>query len=143
MCGAVFASAVGATASATTSVATSATALVVASDDETDTVSSSCSGIGVVGSALITEQTATATTSHMGSAGEGTVKVNCKNVYRDVSVGSNETVSAAKTGTSSVTKIFTVHDEDFMKTLDTTHYVAVRTATWSDKTSVKYVKRRS
>lgn len=108
MCGAVFASAVGATASATTSVATSATALVVASDDETDTVSSSCSGIGVVGSALITEQTATATTSHMGSAGEGTV-----------------------------------HDEDFMKTLDTTHYVAVRTATWSDKTSVKYVKRRS
>ncbi len=125
LCGAVLVSAVGATASAA----------------ETATVSSKCSGIGVVGSALITEQTATTTTSHMGGAGEGTVKVNCKNKYRDVSTGTDKTMSDIKTGTNSVTKTFTVYDEDFMKRLDTTHSAAIRTGTWSDKTSVEYIRR--
>ena len=69
------------------------------------------------------------------------VKVNCKNKYRDVSTGTDKTMSDIKTGTNSVTKTFTVYDEDFMKRLDTTHSAAIRTGTWSDKTSVEYIRR--
>ena len=125
LCGAVLVSTIGVSASAA----------------ETDTVSGTCSGVGVVGSALIREHTATATTSHMGSGTEGTVKVNCTNEYRDVSAGVTKTATGSGTGKNHVTKEFNVYEEDYMKSLKTTHSVSVRTGTWSDKTSVTYTKR--
>ena len=58
-----------------------------------------------------------------------------------MSAGVTKTATGSGTGKNHVTKEFNVYEEDYMKSLKTTHSVSVRTGTWSDKTSVTYTKR--
>ena len=114
---------------------TSSVALVEAAT--TDSVSGRCGNTGVVGSANIARHSASAYTTQSGNSGSVTVDSSCK--YRDVSAGKTRSLTRKKTATVSASTSFTVYEEDYMKTLNSTHSASLGNYTWSgNTTSVSY-----
>ena len=104
--------------------------------------SDSCNGkagnAGFVGTANIYKRKATAMTVSSTGAGNGSVKVTCTNTYRDVSAGKTKTEKGSASGAVNTQKTFTVYEEDYMKSLSSTHSGKAGSGTWSDKTYVTY-----
>lgn len=104
-----------------------------------DSCSGECRNAHVVGTANISRRSAYATTVVTGG-NSGTAKVSCTNTYRDVSAGKTRTASGSANGTNHAQKTFNVYEEDYMKSLDTTHSVSINGGgSWSDSTNVKYL----
>lgn len=120
LCGAVIVGSMGAAVSA----------------KSTDSCSGTAGNAGFAGSANISKRRAVATTVSSTGAGNGTVKVSCTNKYRDVSAGKTKSTKGSASGAVNAQKSFTVYEEDYMKSLDSTHSAKYGTATWSDTTSV-------
>lgn len=101
-------------------------------------VSGTCGNTGVVGSATIARHSASAYTTQTGNS--GTVGVDSTCVYRDVSAGEYKTLGGSKSATVSTSISFSVYEEDYMKSLKTTHTLKITNYKWSDRTTVSYTK---